>query len=173
MGLEQFARMAGHLQTIVGALQADGAAAKLAVPVIPELWNDAIPKVPVTSEAAVSEGGLSPGGAAVVSNMREAVVSKDDFSPERTDMVTCSDEVYFQVSDLDELAREVDEQTCGVSSEVEVPSCSNVSGGLKIGMVVIVGDRTVRRVSMKRTHPEDSHVARKKKKMPDERDGSL
>ena len=49
---------------------------RLAVPVIPELWNDAIPKVPVPGDATVSEGGLSPGGAAVVSNMCEVVVSK-------------------------------------------------------------------------------------------------
>ena len=59
--------MAGPLRTIVGALLADGAAAKVAFPVNPELWNDAIPKVPVTGEAAVSEGVLSPDGAAVVS----------------------------------------------------------------------------------------------------------
>ena len=48
--------MDGHLRIIVGALQT----AKVAVPVIPEVWNDAIQKVPVTSELAVSEGGLLP-----------------------------------------------------------------------------------------------------------------
>ena len=162
VALEQMARMAVHLRTIVGYLQGDGAAAKLAVPVIPELWNDAIPKVLVAGET-VSEGDLSPGGAAVVSNMCEAVV----------DMVTCSDEVYFQKPDLDELAREVDELTGGASSEVVVPSSSNVAGELKIRMLLTVGDRTVRRVSVKRTHPEDSHVARDKKRMPGERDCKL
>ena len=35
--VEQLAKMADHLRIIVGALQADGAAAKVAVPVIPEL----------------------------------------------------------------------------------------------------------------------------------------
>ena len=40
---------------------------------------------------------------------------------------TGSDEVYFQVPDLDELAREVDELTRGASSEVDVPSCSDVA----------------------------------------------
>ena len=173
VGLEKLAKMAGHLRTIVGALQADGAAAKVAVPVISELWNDAIPKVPVTGEAAVSEGDLSPGGAAVVSCVCEVVVSKGDLSPEETDMVTGSDEVYFQVPDLDELAREVDELTGGASSEVGVPSCSDVTGEQKIGMSVTVGDQTVRRVSMKRTHPGDGHVAREKKRIPGERDCSL
>ena len=171
VGLEQMAKMAGHLRTIVGAFQADGAAAKVAVPVIPELWNDAIPKVPVPGEAAISEGDLSPGGAAVVSNMCEVVVSKGDLSPEGTDMVTGSDEVCFQVPDLDELAREVDELTAGASSEVDVPSCSDVAGEQKIGMSVTVGEQTVRHVSMKRTHPEDGHVAREKK-IPSERDCS-
>ena len=76
VGLEQLAKMAGHLCTIVSALQDDGAAAKVAVPVIPELWSDAIPKVSVAGEAAVSEGDLSPSGAAVVSNMCGVVVSK-------------------------------------------------------------------------------------------------
>ena len=66
VGLEQLAKMAGHLRTIVGALQADGAAAEVTVPVIHELWNDAIPKVTVTGDEAVSEGDLSPGGATVV-----------------------------------------------------------------------------------------------------------
>ena len=108
----------------------------------------------------------------MVSNVCEAAVSKGDLSPEGTDMVTGSDEVYFQVPDLDEV-REVDELTEGASSEVEVPSCSNVAGELKIGMSVTVCDRTVRRVSMKRTHPVDSHVAREKKKMPGQRDFSL
>ena len=95
MGLEKLARMAGHLRTIVGALQADGAAKNVAVPVIHELWNDAIPKVPVTGEAAVSECDLSPGGPAVVSNQMK-VVSKGDLSPEGIDMVTGSDEVCFR-----------------------------------------------------------------------------
>ena len=35
-GLEQLAKIDGHLRTIVGALQADGAAVKVTVPVIPE-----------------------------------------------------------------------------------------------------------------------------------------
>ena len=61
----------------------------------------------------------------MVSNVCEVVVSKCDLSPEETDMVTGSDEVYFQVPDLDELAREVDELTGGASSEVGVPSCSD------------------------------------------------
>ena len=173
VGLEQLAKMVGNLRTIVSALQAEGAASIVAVPVIPELWNDVIPKAPVTGKAAVPEGDLSPGGAAVVINMCAAVVSKGDLAPEETDMVTGSDEVYFPVSDLHELAREVDELTVGASSEVDVPSCSNVAGELKIGVLVTVGDRTVRRVSMKRTHPEDSHVARVKKRMPGERDCSL
>ena len=56
---------------------------------------------------------------------------------------------------------------------MEVPSCSNVAGEMKIGMLVTVGDRNVRRVSIKRTHPDDSHVAREKKRMPGERDCSL
>ena len=172
VGLEQLAKMAGHLRTIVGVLQADGAAAKVAVPVITELWNDATPKVPVPGEAAVSEGDLSPGRAAVVSNMCEVVVSNGDLSPEGTDMVTGSDEVYFQVPDLDELAREVDELTRGASSEVDVPSCSDVAGEQKIGMSETVGNQTMRRVSMKRPHPEDGHVAREKK-IPGERDCSL
>ena len=151
VGLEQLAKMAGHLRTIVGALQADEAATKMAVPVIPELWNDAIPKVPVTGEAAV------------VSNMCKAFVSKEYLSPEGTDMVTGLDEVYFQMPDLDGLARELDNLTGGASLEVEVPSSSNVAGELKIGMLVTLGDRTVRRVSMKGTHPEDSHFDREKK----------
>ena len=88
-------------------------------------------------------------------------------------MVTGSDEVYFQVPDLDELAREVDELTGGASSEVDVPSCSDVAGEQKIGMSVTVGDQTVRRVSMKRTHPEDGHVAWEKKKIPGKMDCSL
>ena len=33
-------------------------------------------------------------------------------------------------------------------------------------MSVTVGDQTVRRVSMKRTHPDDGHVAREKKRIP-------
>ena len=56
---------------------------------------------------------------------------------------------------------------------MEVPSCSNVAGELKIRMSVTVGDRTVRRVSIKRTHPEDSHAAREKKRMPGENNCSL
>ena len=88
-------------------------------------------------------------------------------------MVTGSDEVNFQVPDLDELAREVDELTWGASSEVDVPSCFDVAGEEKIGMSVTVSDQTVRRVSMKRTQLEDGHVAREKKKIPGERDCSL
>ena len=109
----------------------------------------------------------------MVSNVYVVVVSKGYLSPEVTDMVTSSDEVYFQVPDLDDLAREVDELTGGASSEVGVPSCSDVAGEQKIGMSVTVGDQTVRRVSMKRTHPVDAHVTREKKEIPGKRDCSL
>ena len=109
VGLEQLAKMAGHLRTIISAMQTVGAAAKVTVSVIHELWNDTIPQVPVTGEAAVSEGDLSSSGAVVVTNVCEAVVSKGDFSPKGKYMVTGSDEVYFWVPDLDELARKVDE----------------------------------------------------------------
>ena len=88
----------------------------------------------------------------MVSNVCEVVVSKGDLSPEETDMVTGSDEFYFQVPDLDELAREVDELTGGASSEVGVPSCSDVTGEQKIGMSVTVGDQTVRRVNFHEAH---------------------
>ena len=87
-------------------------------------------------------------------------------------MVTGSDEVYFQVPYLDELAREVDEITGGASSEVGVPSYSDVAVEQKIGMSVTLGDQTLRRVSMKRTHPENGHVTREKK-IPGERGRSL
>ena len=61
-GLEHLAQTAGPLRTIVGDLQTDGSAAKVEVPVIPEVWNDVIPKVSETGDAAVSEVDLSPGG---------------------------------------------------------------------------------------------------------------
>ena len=105
--------------------------------------------------------------------MCEVVVSKGDLSSEGTDMVPGSDKVYFQVPDLDELAREADELTGGASSEAGVPSCSDVAGDQIIGMSETVSDETVRCVSMKRTHPEDGHVTREKKKIPGEKDCSM
>ena len=56
-----------------------------------------------------------------------------------------------------------------------MPSCSDVVVEQKIGMSVTltVGDQTVRRVSMKHTHPEDGHVARDKNTILGERDWSL
>ena len=70
--------MTGHLSPIVGTLQADRAAYDVVIPVIPELWNDAIPETPVTDEEAVSEGDMSADGAVVVTNVCEAVVSEGD-----------------------------------------------------------------------------------------------
>ena len=78
VGLEHLTQMGGHLSTIVGALQADGAVAKVAVAVIPELWNEAIPEDTVSDESAVSEGDRLPEGTAVVSIMCKAVDSEGD-----------------------------------------------------------------------------------------------
>ena len=63
----------------------------------------------------------------MVSNMCEVVVSKCDLSPEGIRYgVPVRMKSIFR-SDLDELAREVDELTRGASSEVDVPSCSDVA----------------------------------------------
>ena len=66
------------------------------------------------------------------------------------------------MSDVDELAREVDELPWGASAEVEVRTCSDVAGEQNIGMSVTVGDRTARHVSMKRRYSENSLVAPEK-----------
>ena len=97
--------------------------------------------------------------------MCTTVVSEGDLSPDGTAMVTGSDKVYFHVPDLDELTREVDELTGDASADVEVPSYTDVAGEQTIEMSVTVDDRTARRVSMKRTHSEDSLVAREQKRM--------